>query len=431
MDNNPWNRTQNKFLEIAGIIDLPEDLKLRLLEPDRILTVSLPLRRDDGKIENFIGIRSQHNNILGPYKGGIRYHANVSLDEVKALSFWMSIKCAVAGIPMGGGKGGIIVDPKKLSEKELEKLTKLYAKRIAAIIGAYTDVPAPDVNTNGKIMRWIVEEYENEIKKQKLKVKVSKSEIKAVVTGKPINFGGSEGRTQATGLGGSVVLETIINNFNLDKKGMTVAIQGFGNVGYYIAYFLDKMGFKVVAVSDSKEGIYVEEGLNPYKTLKCKEEKGFLSGCYCVGSVCDLKKGKKITNKELLELPVDILIPSALENVIDKDNANKIKAKIILEMANGPLTLEADKILENRKVIVIPDVLANSGGVATSYFEWYQNIKGKKWSEKKVLNKLETYMKKATLGVIGESQKYKLSLRDGAYILALKRIWAKFKTLEN
>lgn len=376
MDNNPWKRTQEKLFEISKIINLPQDLVVRLSEPDRVLIVFLPFKKDGGSIEIITGFRSQHNNILGPYKGGIRYHANVTLDEIKALSFWMSIKCAVVGIPMGGGKGGVIVDPKKLSENELERLTKLFAKAIAPVIGPYTDIPAPDVNTNGQIMKWIVKEYSKNLKSKIYKLKPN--EIKAVVTGKPIVNGGSQGRTEATGYGGSIVLLTALKNLNLYKKGMTVAIQGFGNVGYYIAYFLDQMGFKVIAVSDSKDGIYVEQGLNPEKTYDCRKEKDYLSGCYCVKSVCDIKMGKIITNEELLELPVDILIPAALENVINEKNADKIKTKIILEMANGPLTLEADKILKTKNVAIIPDVLANSGGVATSYFEWYQNIHNEK-----------------------------------------------------
>ncbi|HEX7042501.1 MAG TPA: Glu/Leu/Phe/Val dehydrogenase [Patescibacteria group bacterium] len=411
-NNNPWLRAKRQLEKVSKIIDLPPLLFARLNNPDRTISVSLPMKMDDGKVKVFEGYRVQHNDILGPYKGGLRYHPNVSMDEVRALAFWMSMKCAVVDIPFGGGKGGITVNPKELSENELKTLSKLFISRLASSIGPTVDVPAPDVNTNPKIMAWMAEEYS----------KIVGTPTPAVLTGKPLGKGGSQGRTEATGLGGSYVLLETLKKLKKNPKGMTVAVQGFGNVGYYIAYFLEKAGMKVVAVSDSKEGIYVKDGLNPEMTLDCKMKKGYLSGCYCVGSVCDLKKGKKITNDELLELDVDILVPAALENVITKKNAALIKAPIILEMANGPVTDEADAILGKKKTIVIPDILANSGGVATSYYEWYQNIHKEKWSKKEVFQKLKKQLERVTDEVLLTQKKYHTNLRDSAYILALKRI---------
>lgn len=417
-DNNPWLRAVKQLQKISKQYSHLSPLLLaRLLEPDRIITVSLPMVMDNGTTRTFQGYRVQHNNILGPYKGGLRYHQNVSMDEVRALAFWMTMKCAVVNIPFGGGKGGIIVDPKTLSEKELERLSRLFIKRISPVIGPTMDVPAPDVNTNPTIMSWMVDEYSHIVGKK----------TPAVITGKPLSDGGSQGRTEATGLGGSYVLQSVLKYLKKNPKNMTVAVQGFGNVGYYIAYFLNQLGMRVVAVSDSKEGIYVSEGLNPETTLSCKKEKGYLSGCYCVGSVCDLKKGRKITNEELLKLPVDILIPAALENVITKSNANDIKAKIILEMANGPVTDDADVILEKKNVLVIPDILANSGGVATSYYEWYQNTHFAKWKKEFVFVKLKKQLSLATRDVLASMKHHQSSMRDAAYITALDRITKKNK----
>lgn len=417
MENNPWTRAQKQLDKIAKYINLPPLLLARLHEPDRIVTVSLPMQMDNGNIKTFTGFRVQHNNILGPYKGGLRYHPQVNMDEVRALAFWMSMKCAVVDIPMGGGKGGITVNPKELSEKELKSLSQLFIDRLAPVVGPDKDVPAPDVNTNPTIMAWMVEEYS----------KIVGKPTPAVITGKPVGKGGSLGRTEATGLGGSYVLLAALKKLKKNPKGMTVAVQGFGNVGYYVAYFLEKAGMKIVAVSDSKEGIYVKEGLNPKMTLECKKEKGYLSGCYCVGSVCDLNKGKKITNDELLELDVDVLIPAALENVITKENAGKIKAKMILEMANGPVTDEADEILNKKNVLIIPDILANSGGVATSYFEWYQNIHNEKWTKQSVFDKLKAQLERVTGEVFTTQKKYSMTMRDAAYALALTRIKKHWK----
>lgn len=389
-----------KYLPGKKIIDL---LK-RLEQPERLITLQIPVIMDDGRTQIFTGYRSQYNSLRGPYKGGIRYHPQVCLEEVKNLSFWMTIKNAVADLPLGGGKGGIIVDPKKLSEKELEKLTRGYGQMLADFIGPYKDVPAPDVNTNGQIMRWIAEEYELSIENYELKKKYTKGELLAVVTGKPLNFGGSLGREEATGLGGVFCLQKYLKN----KAGLTVAVQGFGNVGQFVAKHLVKSGFKVVAISDSRGGVYDKNGLDIDKLIKLKQG--------------GKNVGNQITSEELLELPVDILVPAALEDQIHKNNAHKIKAKIILEMANGPTTQEADEILNKKGVVTIPDVLANGGGVTVSYFEWWQNIQEQKWSLDKVNSKLKIKMQKATTDVLLIAKKYKVSLRTAAYILALQRL---------
>jgi len=391
--------------------------------PERILTTTLPIKMDSGKLNFFPAFRVQYSSALGPYKGGIRYHQNVTLNEIKALAFWMTIKCALVNLPFGGGKGGVVINPKKLSKKELKNLTISYAQKIYPIIGPYLDVPAPDVNTNSLIMEWIVKEFVKNIKT--LKINLSKNEINAVITGKPVDKGGSRGRTQATGRGGFYALLTALKILKSPLSSPTVAIQGFGNVGFYTAKFLTKAGFKIIAVSDSQGAILVEKGINPDLTLKCKQDKGSLASCYCSGSVCDLRFGKQITNDQLLTLPVDILIPAALENQITEKNAPKIKAKIILEMANGPTTSKADKILAKRGITVIPDVLANAGGVTVSYFEWYQNINNQRWDEDEVNKRLKKIIQETTKDVFATSQKYQVNLRTAAFILALNRIIAK------
>lgn len=395
-----------------------------LQQPQREVHVNIPVLMDDGSLRIFQGYRVQYNNARGPYKGGIRFHPNVDLNEVKALAFWMTMKCAVAGLLLGGSKGGVVVDPKILSLGELERLSRGYARAIADVIGPDKDVPAPDVNTNSTIIDWMSDEFAKGDKK-----------LLATFTGKSIKNGGSEGREEATGLGGLYVLESVLEKLRLQttdlrlKKKLTVAVQGFGNVGYNMVKFLvnsglpaGRQGFTVVAVSDSKGGIHVPSGVNPLLTLACKKKNGFLAGCYCSGSVCDLSKGRPITQEALLELQVDILIPAALENVITRENAPKIKAKVILEMANGPTTPEADEILAKRGITVIPDVLANSGGVTVSAFEWEQNLKGEHWTKETVNNKLKRKMGAAVKAVWEASEKYKTTLRIAAFVVALERI---------
>lgn len=426
---NPFESAMAQLSKAAGYIgksDPKVTEKLEILkQPQRIINVTIPVKMDNGKIRIFQGYRVQFNNARGPYKGGIRYHHNVSLDEVKALSFWMAMKCAVADLPLGGGKGGIIVDPKTLSVKELERLSRGYARAIADNIGPAKDVPAPDVNTTGQIMGWMIDEL---IKLQPKKLsKKEEMKLRSTITGKLIKDGGSEGREEATGLGGLFVLQAMLSKMKLTGKKLTVAVQGFGNVGYNIAKFLHENGFTVVAVSDSKGGIYVPEGLSPVLTLECKKKNGTLAGCYCSGSVCDVKKGKQITNEALLELPVDILVPAALESAITKDNAPKIKAKVILEMANGPTTPEADTVLYKRGIPVIPDILSNSGGVSVSAFEWEQNLKGQHWSKKAVNTKLKAKMEKAASDIWTTSKNIKTDLRTSAFVVALGRILKAMK----
>ena len=421
-----FENTFKKFLEVKELFkSLVGDYKsienlFKILEkPQREIKVYLPLERDNEEIEIFEGYRIQHNNFLGSYKGGIRYFPEVNEDEIKTLSFLMTIKCALVGLPLGGAKGGIRVDPKNLSEKELENLSREYVRKIYDFIGPDKDIPAPDVNTNAKIMDWMTDEY--------LKISNSKdTKLKATFTGKSTQNDGSEGREEATGKGGEIILERFIEKIGF-KKPLTVAIQGFGNVGYNLAKFLYQKGYKLVALSDSKGGIYSEEGFNPELVMECKKEKGMIAGCYCVGSVCDSKLGIDISNEELLELDVDILIPAALENVINEKNADKIKAKIILEMANNPLTEEADEILNKKGVIIIPDILANSGGVIVSYFEMLQNLNNEKWSKEKVFEELGKYLSKAFDEVWQIKEKLNIDLRKVAFIVALKRLYEKYK----
>lgn len=383
--------------------------KLKSLE--KVIEKEISIKLDNGKLAKFKTFRVQHNNARGPYKGGIRFHPEVSLDEVKALAIWMSIKCAVVGVPFGGAKGGVIVDPKKLSQTELERLSRAYVREFSSCLGPKADIPAPDVGTNAKVMAWMSDEYE----------RIVGHPAPATFTGKPVEKGGSLGREEATGRGGVYVLQALLRAAGLSEK-MIVAVQGFGNVGYNFAKFADKAGFKIIAASDSKGGILVKKGLNPELTLKCKKKKGMLAGCYCVGSVCDSKKGKEITNEELLELSVDILVPAALENVIDAKNAKRIKAKVIIEMANGPVAPSADKILAKRGIISVPDILANAGGVTVSYFEWKQNLTGELWSLEEVNRELKKVMTRAFKDVWQAKEKYNVDLRTAAYILAVKRI---------
>ncbi|MER3570111.1 MAG: glutamate dehydrogenase [Patescibacteria group bacterium] len=378
--------------------------------PQRIIKVFVPLKRDNGSIEIFEGYRVQHNNFLGPYKGGIRFYPEVDEDEIKTLAFLMTIKCSLVGLPLGGAKGGIKVDPKNLSEKELENLSREYVRKIYDFIGPEKDIPAPDVNTNSKIIDWMTDEY-LKISKE-LNVDKRENYLKATFTGKSVENFGSEGREEATGKGGEIVLEEVIKKLNLNKP-LTVAIQGFGNVGFNLAKFLYQNGYKIVALSDSKGGIYSELGFNPELVMECKKEKG---------TVCDSRLGKNITNEEILELDVDILVPAAVENVINENNALRLKAKIILEMANNPLTAKAAEILDN-KIIVIPDILANSGGVIVSYLEMLQNFENEKWTKEKVFEELRKYLVNSFDKIWQIKENYNLTLRESAYLVSMINIW--------
>lgn len=415
---------QNTIIKTGKAMNLPSDVIDRLVQPNAIHEFVLEVKMDNGKKKLFNAFRIQHNNNLGPYKGGIRFHQNVSRDEVQALATLMSIKCAVAGLPYGGGKGGIIFNPKECSEKELERITVAFGKAISPIIGPEIDVPAPDVNTNGQIMKWLTDEFVAYSRKSVVDSRKRK-QLRATFTGKMIKEGGTLGRTEATGRGGVAITEALLEKLGKKRNEMRVAVQGFGNVGFYYAKIATERGMSVVAVSDSKGGVTGTEGLDIDKIMSCKKEKGEVAGCYCVGGVCDISKGKKITNAQLLELPVDILVPAALENVINKENMQKIQAKIIIEMANGPISEEAYDYLTKKGILIVPDVLANSGGVAVSYLEWYQNMKGQTWSEEKVNKKLHSMMKDAFEEIWQTYKKRKSSLKQAAFETAIGRMLKK------
>ena len=404
MRANPWETTQAQLQKAAQSLSLDPLLLARLSQPDRIVEVSLPLKMDDGSVRVFSGFRVQHNNIRGPYKGGLRYHTEVDMDEVKALSFWMTMKNALIDVPFGGSKGGIAVDPKKLSEAELERLTREFTRKLAPIIGPELDVPAPDVNTNSKIMDWIRDEYEKAVGHPSL----------SVVTGKPLTAGGSEGRTEATGLGGNFALDEILRLRGVSGKGKTVAIQGFGNVGSYLARYLQKSGYKVVALSDSKSAVFLGKGFSDIDALEVYKKEH--------GSLARYPDAKAIEQNDILTLPVDIIVPAALENALTADIATNVKASIVLEMANGPTTPEAEEILRANGVTVIPDILANSGGVAVSYFEWFQNRRDEHWTKAEVFKKLEKKMRAASDAVYRTARERGVTLRDAAYIVAIERL---------
>ena len=371
--------------------------------PERTLEVSIPLKMDDGSTKVFTGYRSQHSTVLGPAKGGVRYHQNVSLDEVKTLAFWMTCKCAVAGLPYGGGKGGIIVDPKTLSKRELEALTRAYIDRIAMIIGEKKDIPAPDMNTNAQIMGWMMDEYS----------KITGQFEPGFITGKAICVGGSLGRTAATGRGVVTAALEALKLKGIAPQNATAAVQGFGNVGSWTAKLFNEEGVKVVAVSDVKGAIYNADGLD------CNDVEKFAQAN---GSVVGYPGAQVITNAELLALEVTILSPCAMELQITKDNAANVKAQIVAEGANGPTTPEADEILSAKGVFVVPDILANGGGVTVSYFEWVQNLYRYFWSEEEVVEKQIVMMRNAFKNVYAAAEKYGVNMRVAAYIVALSSL---------
>ena len=413
MAENPFANAMRQLKKAAAAAQLDPLFIASLQKPQRIMEANLSITMDSGAVQTFTAFRVQYNDARGPFKGGIRYYPKVDLNEVKALAFWMTMKCGVAGIPMGGGKGGIIVDVKKLSAGEIERLSRAWVRAFAKYLGPRTDVPAPDVYTTPQIMGWMVDEY----------ARLTGNWEPAVFTGKPLAIGGSQGRTEATGFGGAMIFEELAKKLKI-KKGATVAVQGFGNVGYYVAEKLHDMGYKIIALSDSKGGILDirGKGMDPANVLKSKKEKGMIDGCYCLGSVCDCENYKQITNDQLLQLKVDVLIPAALENVITAKNVGKIKAKAIIEMANGPLTPDADEKLFRRKIPVVPDILSNAGGVTVSYFEWAQNLSGVYWTKGEVFKKLREVMTTGFNDVWAAAEKYKVDLRTGAYVVALKRV---------
>lgn len=401
--NNPFENALTQLNKAAAVMNLPAETKAILSAPKRLLTVSIPVKMDSGEIKVFTGYRSQYNDALGPFKGGIRYHWNVSEDEVKALSFWMTMKCAVAGLPLGGGKGGIIVNPKELSVGELERLSRGYIRALYKYVGPTQDVPAPDVYTNGQIMSWMLDEYE----------KLVGEKAPGMITGKPLSLGGSRGRDKATAQGGVFVLLEAVKKLGLVPNETTVAVQGFGNAGAHMAELLSAQGFKIVATSDSKGGIKSAQAIEVAALTAHKEATGAVAGF--AGS-------ETITNEELLELPVDILVPAALENQITVENAGRVKAKMIVELANGPTTPEADEILFKNGVVVVPDILANAGGVTVSYFEQVQNASNYYWTDEEVMQKLQKIMVTAFGEVWSAKEKYSVDMRTAAFVSALARV---------
>jgi len=406
--SNPWKNAHAQLDSVAKLLKLDDKTITALKTPKKVHESTLKVKMDNGKTKSFSAFRSQHNDAVGPHKGGIRYHPGVTEDEVKALSMWMTWKCSVVGIPYGGAKGGIIVDPKQLSNGELERLTRAYAKFITPFIGSRIDVPAPDVNTDGQTMTWILDVYE----------KITGRQEPGVITGKPIALGGSQGRTEATGLGGFYILEHLIKKLGLKRDKTTIAVQGVGNVGYWFSKFACEAGYKLIAISDSKGGAVRKSGFIIDEAIEAKEKEG---------SVNCLTNGMKISHEELINLDVDILVPAALENVITADVAKKMKAKIILEMANGPVTPEADHILHKRGIISIPDVLANAGGVTVSYFEWVQNNMGYYWEKEEVFAKLQKIMYQAFELVWSVYQNKKVNPRMAAYMVAVERVVTAMK----
>ena len=406
------NNCSEKLKITEKISHLNEEEVFILKHPKKVFNVNYQIRLDNGKVKTFSGYRIQYNDALGPTKGGIRFHQDVDLEEVSELAFLMSLKNSLAGIPYGGAKGGISFNPKEYSKGEIERISRGYVKAIHKNIGEHIDIPAPDVNTTPEIMAWMTDEYE----------KIVGHKAPGVFTGKPVEIGGSLGRGTSTARGGFFIIEEIYKN--IEKEKLKVAIQGFGNAGQHIATFLSNIGFKIIAVSDSSSGLYNENGLDIENLIKYKENKGKFS-MYDNGA-------KLISNNELLELECEILVPAALGHVITKENAQNIKAKTILELANAPIEPTADKILDEKKITIIPDILANSGGVIVSYFEWVQNLQNYYWTEDEVNSKLKYQILKAYENVLTDKNKYELSsLREAAYSVAIKRILTAEKLKGN
>lgn len=400
---DPYEMAIEQLEHVAKIMNLDKGIVKYLKKPKRSIEVAIPVIMDNGEIEVFMGYRVHHNDVRGPCKGGIRYHPSVTLNEVKALAMWMTWKTAVVNLPYGGAKGGVVCDPKKMSEKELEKLTRRYVVAILDVIGPYKDVPAPDINTNPKVMAWIMDTYSM----------YHGYAIPEVVTGKPLSVGGIAGRLEATGRGVIIVLREFLKKLNMNGSNIKIAIQGFGNVGSHAALTAKEFGYKVVAVSDVEGGVYNPDGLEPEKVLEYSRK---------TGSVVGYPEAKTITNEELLALDVDVLIPAAIEGTIHRKNADNINAKIIIEGANGPVTPEADRILNEKGVVIVPDILANAGGVIVSYLEWNQNLHREIWTLEEVRAKLMARMTTAFNEVYSVFKEKEVTMREAAYIVALTRV---------
>jgi glutamate dehydrogenase (NADP+) len=393
-------------------VSISEDASERLKYPKASLTVAIPVRMDDGSLKIFQGHRVRYDDTRGPGKGGVRYHPSVNLDEVQSLAFWMTFKCALLNLPFGGAKGGITVNPKELSKAELERLSRGYIEAIADFVGPDVDILAPDVYTNDMIMGWMMDQYSIICRHISL----------GVVTGKPLTMGGSQGRDTATARGAFHVIETVLPKYEQTPEETTIAVQGFGNAGAEIADLLAQAGYKVVAVSDSQGGIYSADGLDVPSIRQYKDSNRSIKGVYCQGTVCSIVEHDVITNAELLTLDVDVLIPAALEKQITEENASQVKAKYIFEVANGPITSSADKILEKNGIKVFPDILVNAGGVTVSYLEWVQNRNGLYWSLEEVQEQLKTRMVKETEEVWKIAHQSDVSFRTAAYIHAIDRL---------
>ena len=411
--NSIFSDAQTRLTDVFKHVQLSDDIRERLASPKLSLSVSIPIRMDDGGLRVFTGYRVQFDDTRGPTKGGVRFHPAVSLDEVTSLSFWMTIKCAVAGLPFGGAKGGVIVNPKELSNLELERLSRGYIRAIADIIGPKRDIPAPDVYTNATIMGWMADEY----------YQIMREQLPGVITGKPVHLGGSLGREAATGQGALYVLQQWALQHNLEPVKTTIALQGFGNAGYQFARLAQQAGYRIVALSDSKGAVHSEKGLDVDKIMLHKRTRRELKAMlYCDASVCEETDHTTITNEELLELDVDVLVLAALENQITAENANLIQARQIVEIANGPVNSQADAILATRGIPVLPDVLVNSGGVTVSYFEWVQNRAGYYWKLDEVNTKLKIIMDREARNIFALAEEKNISLRTAAYIYGVQRI---------
>jgi glutamate dehydrogenase (NAD(P)+) len=400
---NPYHMAVQQFEEAADKLNLSEDMREILRHPRLELAVNFPVRLDSGRIKNFTGYRVQHNVNRGPAKGGIRYGPDVTLDEVKALAMWMTWKCAVVSIPFGGAKGGVICDPKHMSPGELERLTRRYTTEISIVIGPHSDIPAPDINTNSQVMAWIMDTYSMH----------EGYSIPAVVTGKPLSIGGSEGRNDATATGVLFVTRQAAKRIGMPLKGARVSIQGYGNAGSIAARLFHNEGCKVVAVSDTSGGIYNESGLDPAAVLRYKQERG---------NVSSYPQAQRLSVQEVLEVPCEILIPAATEGVITATNAERVQALIVAEAANGPTTPEADQILFKKGTFVIPDILANAGGVTVSYFEWVQDLQSFFWGVEEITRKLEVIMNRAFAAVADKADQYSCDTRLAANMLAISRV---------
>ncbi|MEP7327527.1 MAG: Glu/Leu/Phe/Val dehydrogenase [Gemmatimonadota bacterium] len=404
-EENPFEAMMSRFDYAAERLKLDPGLYKVLRSPEKQIIISVPVFRDNGEVEVYTGYRVLYNTSRGPAKGGIRFDLNVTLDEVKALAAWMTWKCAVVNIPFGGAKGGVICDPSAMSERELERLTRRYTSGIIETLGPDSDVPAPDVNTNERVMAWIMDTYSMH----------HRHTVTAVVTGKPVEMGGSLGRREATGRGCQIVTTEALKKLGMPVRGTRVAIQGFGNVGSIAALLMERAGLTVVAVSDKTGGIHNPKGLNIEEVIKHTRDHKFLEG---------YKGATKITNEQLLTIDCDVLVPAALENVITSENAGDIKAKIICEGANGPTTAAADPILEKKGIFVIPDILANAGGVTVSYFEWVQDRGGYFWDEDTVNNRLERIMVRSFAEVAAVADKHSVNMRIASYMLSIDRVAA-------